>query len=318
MAKPSNSVHPNADAAIQRLTNLTFALLGSDRPREYEWVRSNVEGYENRTDVAFKRMITRDVVSLKRAGVPARAENGLVWVNKDAYELPPISFTDEEAFVLGLAGDLGTQGSLGAFARSGWTKIAAAGATRTFDEAPIAALDNDISRLDSDIVAAVTACVRAKTRMRFDYRPSPTADVQTRTMDPWGIVALNNRAYVVGFDVERQAPRSFRAVRVSNIRKVQVTDFTEADKPLQQVVEESLRGPVVDAVVTIEPGTCTELAAAGVTRADGALVFKGVERDWLVRTVASYAPHAVVDEPADVRDSVVALLRAAAQGGEEQ
>ena len=136
-------------------------------------------------------------------------------------------------------------------------------------------------------------------------------------MDPWGIVALNNRAYVVGFDVERQAPRSFRAVRVSNIRKVQATGFTEADKPLQQVVEESLRGPVVDAVVTIDPGTCTELAAAGEARADGALVFKGVERDWLVRTVASYAPHAVVQEPEDVRESVIALLRAAAQGGEE-
>ena len=317
MAKPSNIVHPNADAAIQRLTNLTFALLGSHRPREYEWVRNNVEGYENRSDVAFKRLIARDVVSLKRAGVPARAENGLVWVNKDAYELPPISFTDEEAFVLGLAGDLGKQGSLGAFARSGWTKIAAAGATRTFDEVPIAALDNDISRLDTDIVAAVTACVRAKTRMRFDYKPSPTADVQARTMDPWGIVALNNRAYVVGYDVERQAPRSFRAVRVSNIRKVQAHEFIAADKPLQQVVEESLRGPVVDAVVSIDPGTCTELVAAGDLRGDGALVFTAVERDWLVRTVASYAPHAVVQEPVDVRESVIGLLRAAAQGGEE-
>lgn len=305
-----------ANAAIQRLTNLTFALLGSSAPREYEWVRAHVEGYENRTDAAFSRLLARDVVSLKRAGVPARAENGLVWVNKDAYELPPISFTDEEAFVLGLAGDLGTHSSLGAFARSGWTKIAAAGATRTFDAPPIVALDNDISRLDPDIVAAVTACVRAKIRIRFDYRPSRTAPTHTRTMDPWGIVALNNRAYVVGYDVEREAPRSFRAVRVSNVRKVQASTFHEADEPLQQVVEKSLRGPVTDAKVRIDPDTCGELAAAGESNGDGTYSFTAVERDWLVRTAVSYAPHAVVEEPADVRADVIALLRVAAKEGE--
>ncbi|MCT1683903.1 WYL domain-containing protein [Corynebacterium appendicis] len=298
---------------IERLTNLTFALLGSATPREYEWVRNHVEGYKDRTDIALTRMLSRDVRSLRRAGVPARMENGLIWVDKDVYELPPIAFTDDEAFVLGLAGDLGTAGSLGAFARSGWTKIAAGGATRTFDAPPIAALDNDISRLDADTVTAVTACVRSNTRMRFTYRPSPTATPQTRTMDPWGIVALNNRAYVVGFDVERGAERSFRAVRVSDVRKVKADDFHQPDRPLQQVVEDSLRGPVVDAVIRVEEGTAHELVNAGTMRDDGTVALTNVERDWLVRTAASSAPDAVVVEPADVRADVVALLRAAAE-----
>ena len=297
---------------IERLTNLTFALLGSAKPREYEWVRSHVEGYKDRTDVALTRMLSRDVRSLRRAGVPARMENGLIWVDKDVYELPPISFTDEEAFVLGLAGDLGTSGSLGAFARSGWTKIAAGGATRTFDAPPIAALDNDISRLDAETVTAVTACVRSNTRMRFTYRSSPTAKEQTRTMDPWGIVALNNRAYVVGYDVEREAERSFRAIRVSDVRKVKASDFHHPDRPLQQVVEDSLRGPVVDATVRVEKDSAHELVAAGTLLDDGTVSLTSVERDWLVRTAASFAPDAVVLEPADVREDVADLLRTAA------
>lgn len=304
---------------VERLTNLTFALLGSSKPREYEWVRTHVDGYRDRTNIALSRILSRDVRSLRRAGVPARMENGLIWVDKDVYELPPISFTDEEAFVLGLAGDLGTAGSLGAFARSGWTKIAAGGATRTFDAPPIAALDNDISRLDAETVTAVTACVRSNTRMAFTYRPSPTAEPQTRTMDPWGIIALNNRAYVVGYDIERAAERSFRAVRVSNVRKVKAHDFHHPDRPLQQVVEDSLRGPVVDAVVTVDPGTAHELVAAGTVRDDGITVtLSAVERDWLVRTAASFAPHAVVQEPADVREDVTALLRAASGSGAEE
>lgn len=306
-----------ADPVIARLTNLTFALLGSDRPRDYDWISTKVEGYGGKTDTALKRMVARDIVSLKRAGVPARAENGLVWVDKDAYELPPIAFTEEEAFVLGLAGDLGTAGSLGAFARSGWTKIAAGGATRTFDAPPIAALDNDISRLDASVVQAVTACTRSKTRMKFAYRSSPMSPKQDRLMDPWGIVAVNNRAYVAGYDVERDAPRSFRAVRVSEIRKVHATDFHTTDTPLQQVVEDSLRGPVTDAVVDVDPNTCHELVAHAVSARGNRHEFVAVERDWLVRTAASFAPHAVVVDPVDVRADVVDLLEASTGSGKD-
>lgn len=295
---------------ITRLTNLTFALLGSARPRDYSWIGTHVEGYEDGSGEALSRMLQRDVRSLRRAGVPARIDNGEVWVDKDAYELPPIEFTEEEAFVLGMAGDLGTAGSLGAFARSGWTKIAAGGATRSFDEPPIAALDNDISRLDAATVTAVTACVRNETRMRFTYRQSPTSEPQTRTMDPWGIVALNNRAYVVGYDIDRDAERSFRAVRVSDVRKVQSRSFHRPDRPLQQIVEDSLRGPVVDAVVEVDPGTCHELVASAEPAGENRYRLTGVERDWLVRTAASFAPHAVVVEPEGVRGDVVKLLRA--------
>lgn len=306
---------------VPRLTNLTFALLGADRPRDYAWVGANVEGYEGKTESALNRMLSRDIRSIRRAGVPARMENGVIWVDKDAYELPPIEFSDEEAFVLGMAGDIGADGSLGAFARSGWTKIAAGGATRTFDAPPIAALDNDISRLDADIVTAVTACVRSRTRMRFDYRQSPTAEAQTRTMDPWGIVAHNNRAYVVGYDIDREAERSFRAVRVSNVRKVATNNFHPATRPLQRVVEDSLRGPLTGAVLKVEEGTAAELVANAQLRDDGLYSLDSVERDWLVRTAASFAPSVTVIAPEDVRADVIALLRAASgerEGGTDE
>ncbi|SDS07230.1 helix-turn-helix transcriptional regulator [Corynebacterium timonense] len=304
----------SADAeAIGRLTNLTFALLGAQRPRTYDWVYAHVDGYAPRTTDSFQRQLARDVDTLRRAGVPARMSHGLVWVLKDAYELPAIEFTDEEATVLGLAGDLGRGTSLGAFARSGWTKLAASGATRTFDSPALASVDNDVLRLDADTVTAVTACVRNRRRMIFDYAPSPTAATQKRTMDPWGIVALNNRAYVVGWDTDREAERAFRAMRVSNVRKATTSAYRGPDRPLQQVVEDALRGPVTDARVTIGGAVGEELAQRG-QREGETITLRAVERDWLVRTVASYAPDVTRVEPKDVLDDVVTLLKANSGG----
>ncbi|MEX3504018.1 helix-turn-helix transcriptional regulator [Corynebacterium sp. LK2510] len=295
--------------AIERLTNLTFALLGSERPRDYEWVYAHVSGYAPRATEAFQRQLNRDIQTIRRAGVPARMENGLVWVNKDAYELPPIEFTDEEATVLGLAGDLGRTGSLGAFARSGWAKLAASGATRTFDGPTLDSVDNDVLRLDAETVKDVTACVRAKSCMSFDYQPAPTAAPQRRTMAPWGIVALNNRAYVVGYDTERDGERAFRAMRVNNVRRT-AGRYVEPDRALQDIVEDILRGPVTDARITLDSGVGgAELAARGA-REGNEIVLAGVERDWLVRTLASLAPHVRRIEPEEVRVDVVKLLEA--------
>lgn len=294
---------------IERLTNLTFALLGAERPRDLDWVRAHVDGYRNTSTEAFQRKLARDVQTIRRAGVPARMENGLVWVDKDAYELPPIEFSDEEATVLGLAGDLGRSGSLGAFARSGWTKLAASGATRTFDSPPLSSVDNDVLRLDADTVKAVTACVRAQQRMTFDYAASPTAAPRKRSMYPWGIVALNNRAYIVGWDTDRQDTRVFRAMRVANVRKAEPGTYRGPERPLQDIVEDTLRGPVTDARVTLAGGGGEELAQKG-QRHGATITLRGVERDWLVRTLASLAAHVTAVEPEDVRKDVVKLLEA--------
>ncbi|TVS28516.1 helix-turn-helix transcriptional regulator [Corynebacterium sanguinis] len=311
----------NDDPAIDRLTNLTFALLGTQRPRDYEWVRGRVEGYKDYADsekgrASFHRQLNRDIQTIRRAGVPARMENGLVWVDKDAYTLPPIEFTDEEATVLGLAGDLGRERSLGAFARSGWTKLAASGATRSFDSPALASVDNDVIRLDAETVKGVTACVRAKKRMVFDYAPAPAADVQRRVMDPWGIVALNNRAYVVGWDAEREAERAFRAMRVSNVRVTSAERFHAASRPLADVVNDIMRGPVTDARIGVATSASFELETKG-TRVGDVVEFVGVERDWLVRTVASVAPDVFEIEPDDVRRDVIALLSATVEASDE-
>lgn len=52
---------------------------------------------------------------------------------------------------------------------------------------------------------------------------------------------------------------------------------------------------------------------AGEKQPDGTVMLYKVDKDWLVRTAAGYAPEVEVLEPAGVREEVISLLRTAAQ-----
>ena len=209
---------------VIRQVGLTFALLASPEKRDIAWVQSHVDGYGGRSRDAASHLIRRDVDELRRLWVPAHFADGQVWVDKDLYELPPVDLTAEEASAVGLAVDLSQPGTLGSFARSGWTKLAASGATRDFDAPTLVSVSNDIFQLRPDTLRAIVACVRNTQRMSFDFVRAPGKEPERRTVDPWGVVSLNNRAYFVGFDIERDDVRVFRLKKVSQVKKVRHTD----------------------------------------------------------------------------------------------
>ena len=245
-----------------------------------------------------------------------------MWVVKDLYELPAVDLTAEEASVVGLAADLSKPGSLGEFARSGWTKLAASGATRSMDAPALMSVSNDIFQLRPDTLRAIVKCVQAKQRISFDFVRAPGKDPERRVADPWGVVSLNNRAYFVGYDIDRDDVRVFRLKKVSKLKKVRHSDaFHERAGDLQALVEETLRGELIDATVTVTHGTGEELAQRG-SRTSGVgaggemdtITLRGVDRDWAVRTIANLAGTVVAVELSEVREDVVKLLRTALEG----
>ena len=296
---------------IIRQVGLTFALLNSPEKRDVAWVQRHVDGYGGRSRDAAGHLIRRDVAELRRLWVPAHFVDGEVWVDKDLYELPPVDLTAEEASVVGLAVDLSQPGTLGSFARSGWTKLAASGATRTLDAPTLVSVSNDIFQLRPETLRAIVACVRNKQRMSFDFVRAPGKDPERRVVDPWGVVSLNNRAYFVGYDIDRGAERVFRVKKISQVKRVNTSEqFHEQERELQSIVEASLRGDLVDATVTVANGAGEELAMRG-KRIDDTITLTSVDRDWVVRAIASIAGSVIAVEPAGVREDVVKLLRSA-------
>lgn len=296
---------------IIRQVGLTFALLNSPEKRDIAWVQRHVDGYGGRSRDAAGHLIRRDVAELRRLWVPAHFVDGEVWVDKDLYELPPVDLTAEEASVVGLAVDLSQPGTLGSFARSGWTKLAASGATRNLDAPTLVSVSNDIFQLRPETLRAIVACVRNKQRMSFDFVRAPGKDPERRVVDPWGVVSLNNRAYFVGYDIDRGAERVFRVKKISQVKRVNTSEqFHEQERELQSIVEASLRGDLVDATVTVANGAGEELAMRG-KRIDDTITLTSVDRDWVVRAIASIAGSVIAVEPAGVREDVVKLLRSA-------
>lgn len=306
--------------AVTRLTNLAFALLDADRNGGRmltpAWIRDHVDGYQDLGREAFLTKLRRDIDTLARAGVPLESATGTDGVTtyrllSDRYDLPEVSFTAAEAAVLGLAGEMGRSSELGAFARSGWTKLAAAGVRRDLSQAPVFTTVSDLHRLPPALLKDLLTIIRQGLRMSFDYVATPTAAPVRRVMDPWGLVTLHDRLYLVGHDIDRDQPRVFRLRRIRGVKASRTpATHTEPPQDLQTIVEDSLRaGRVrVDAVLTIPENTALELAAAGTRRDDGLVELIDVDRDWLARTAAGFAPGVIVHEPADVRAEIITLL----------
>lgn len=311
------------DRPIERLTNLTFAFLGADKTgRRFlsaDWIRRNVKGYGDKNQHAAQKQLSRDIAALSRAGVPVETvadEEGTSYrLQADDYPLPEVQFTPDEAAMLGLAGEIGQTGELAAFTRSGWTKLAASGASRALSSTPVFNSVNDLSRLAPQQLETLLEASRNECRISFNYHSDQITEPTRRQMDPWGIVNHRDRLYLVGFDPDRHAPRSFRIFRVSGITPVAPAEYPRGKQDLQQIVADSLRirRELIDAELRVEEGQARELTERAESLGQGRWRMTDVDRNWLLRTAAGHAPAAVVEEPPDLRDEIQAMIRQAGE-----
>lgn len=323
------------DPGLERLTNLTFAFLNAEQMNNKfltaPWVRAHVAGYEDMNDAAFNKAFKRDRQVLARVGVPIEtiaeyaAPDGTIHpayrLSAEKYALPPVQFTEAEATVLGLAGDMGMTKELAAFARSGWTKIAASGATRELSLGADYTTVGDINTISAQALDVILRACSTGKRLTFAYTPSPEQPAQQRTMDPWGLVPLRNRLYLVGFDLDRDAVRVFRINRLNDFaRDGNATHPAPTGTNLQSIVEASLRRgrTLIDALVAVRPDSAPELqdllapAPAEAPGLPGYAVWQlhDVDRGWLIRYAAAHAPDVLVVAPGDVQAEVRAALSA--------
>lgn len=331
---------PKRNYQLERITNLTFAFLqAANQGRGYinaDYVIKQVPGYRKdeagnirKTETA-QTMFSRDCANLIAAGVPlesVRVHGQVAWrLQTEEYELPSVSFSPEEGTVLALAGKMGDGKQLASFSRSGWTKIAASGVQSelkaTNNYTPI----NDWSTLtakDFDLIS--TACTEKK-RISFFYQPNTASDYTERWMDPWGIVTVRDRLYLVGYDLDRQAPRCFRITRVFDLSlidpaHVDLEPYGQFQLPapntsLIELVEAQLRAGLhlIDAVVLVEPGKAEVIRSHGEHLGDDRYRLIDVDADWLARQAAALAPKVLVESPPELIEKVKDLLKEARDG----
>lgn len=303
----------------ERLLNLLAALLESRSGLTTEEILSERSlGYEGATESA-RKAFERDKKSLRAMGVPldqvGSNDEYRYRVDPDAYYLPDLGLTNDEAAALHLAvtaislGNDDGEAGHGALMKLGGREGERA---QTIAELPIA-----------PALAPVFEATRRRAPVRFDYKG------ERRHVEPWGLSSKRGRWYVVGFDREREQMRVFRADRIDGAVEIGDDDSFEVPddfRPEAELAEEPWQlsgGDPVPVRVRIDPGRAADLAARAHRAADvewerdgGAIVTLVVTNgDGLRSLVFEYLEHAEVLDPPDVRADVVAWLESIVDAG---
>lgn len=314
--------------------NLFILLLVSRNYVSKDQIRDAIEEYRSAPSVdAFEKKFERDKEELRAIGIPIEVgsldkffddEVGYR-VRRDAYELPDIEFTSDEVAVLGLAARVWEHAGLAATTAEAVLKLRTAG-----HQADTEVLDAVHLRLPT-VEAAFDPMLRAtqeRIPVRFDYRRPGAAAKETRHLQPWGVITSQGRWYVIGHDVDRNAPRMFRLSRILG----EVLD----DGPPQtyevpagtdvRALSRSLAPPPsedIKVTVLARAGTATGLRrwASSISPSDrrgwDELELVGRSERELVGTLLGYGDAVEVVGPDSVRETVAARVRAlaAAQAG---
>lgn len=310
----------------ERLVNLVICLLSTRRFLTAAQIAATVPGYEHdpsdpKDHEAFQRKFERDKAELRELGVPLETGTASVFDTESGYRiahreyaLPDIHLEPDEAAAVGIAGRLWQHAGLAAAASSGLAKLRAAG----IDVDPQATLGMEpVVRVDPAF-GPLTAAARERRVVTFGYRIPERDGTTTRHLQPWGVVCWRGRWYVVGHDLDRDAPRCFRLSRV--VGAVRATGPAGAYRPPEGVELISYvarwSGPVERtgrATLLVRPGRAAGLrrwARDAVPGPDGdRLVVPYADAEFLAGQIVGYGADVRVLDPPEVRDAVIQRLK---------
>lgn len=338
-----STVAPTKISKVERLMNLVIAMLSTRGYLTAEWVRANVIGYGDcPTDEAFSRMFERDKSELRDLGIPletGRASGSDAVegyrIKPDAYALPEIDLTPDEAATVAVATQLWRSPERVTATQSALLKLRAAGVD--VDPAAGVAITTGAGpaglRGSEEVLGALLAAIDTGQAVRFRHRPNPIEPYTVRTVEPWGVVTARGRWYLVGHDRDRDDTRTFRLSRIADVRPagepgaVRRPDGVDLRGTVERAVDRAGDRAIGDtagagqARVWVADGQATELRRIGrpvgrrsVGGRDGDVIELELGmRDWLAREITGFGAAALVLEPDSLRADVLARLAAQAR-----
>ena len=308
----------------ERLLSLVVCLLSSRRYLTASQIRDAVPGYPQAFE-AFKRMFERDKDELRELGIPLETgHNGGsdeeigYRIPRQAYELPEIVLTPDEAAVLGLAARVWRRAELAGAAAGGLMKLRAAGIDA--EEATAPGIEPRL-QTGGPAFAPLWEAVRDSRPVTFDYQAAGRPVPQRRNLEPWGVVSTGGSWYVVGFDTDRGEERVFRLSRIAGpvtfagpAGSVAVPEGTDVQRSVR---DWNFDPPAVrTAVLHVRRGAgyglrrratsdepCADHGGWDQVRAP----FTDV--GWYADYIASFGADAVVLEPVELREAVIGRLK---------
>jgi proteasome accessory factor B len=331
-----------ATSKVERLVNLVIALLSTRGFITADKIRSSVAGYSDSPSAeAFSRMFERDKNELRDLGIPLEVGRVSVLdptegyrINRDAYALPPVELTPDEAAAVAVATQLWESPELITATQGALLKLRAAGVdVDPFEEGAPVAIASPAGvpglRGSEDVLGILLSAIDSRQAVQFPHRPSRAEPYTKRTVEPWGVVTERGRWYLVGHDRDRDDTRVFRLSRigaevaaVGPTGAITIPDDVDLRRIVAQTVSEVSAAPgggtarvwVADGRATALRRDGTSIAARQLAGRDGEVLELNIgSADQLARDIAGHGADAVVLEPQSLCEDVLARLRAHAE-----
>lgn len=173
---------------------------------------------------------------------------------------------------------------------------------------------------DEQILITLRECAERKNKCRMVHRRGDAAESTERVVHPYAVLPVRGAWFLVAHCERSSGMRFFRIDRVESAERLDDAFQPRSDFDLDAVLsgDRAFVSPSAERlVVRYSPRIARWIGERedGETAADGSLVVSHPLADdaWAVRHVLQYGPEAVVLEPARVRESLVATLRAMAR-----
>lgn len=313
------------------LTLLELLQSGGTRTSAELAERLNVDG----------RTVRRYVEHLRALGIPVDSVRGRYGGYRLArhYRMPPLMLTDEEA--LAVVWGLLLTGRPGSGPASiGDVEAATSKVRRVLPPALARQIDAVVETVNftggrigeaertgggeeasARVLLGLARAAGDRRPIAFDYLPR-NGRARSRTVHPHGIVAVQGLLYLTGYDVGRQAERTFRLDRIAGLRLLEGTFEVPADlNPVRRVVGPLAPGPgrhevsvLVDAdamqVRALFPETLASVEPATGVAGNGhwLRIFVRAERlEWVAGRLAALDRPFVIEQPEALHGVLAAL-----------
>ena len=202
---------------IERLINLTIALLATKRYLTKSEIFRSVDGYEGSTE-AMERMFERDKDDLRNLGViievgsfdPLFQDEVGYRIKPEGYALNLGEISGVEIALLSLAAEAWRGAALDDAAHSALTKLHSMGVESDLDTLPAISPRLNPTHTDFQVIALA---ISKREAITFSYLSSSMV-AQSRTIEPYAIATRNSHWYLAGRDVEKRELRRFRLDRI--------------------------------------------------------------------------------------------------------
>lgn len=274
-----------------------------------------------------ERTIRRDVDHLRNLGYAVEARRGAVGgyqLGSGGSAVPPLILDREESVALAVcvraaAGDsvTGVAEAAGrALAKLRHTLPPQARAEADALAATTLRLPSHGDTVDHEVLLTVSAACRVPERLHLQYR-SGAGVVTDRRIEPYRVVNVERRWYLVAHDLDRRAWRTFRLDRMDHVRRTgHGVVFRDPPEPASYVREAITTAPYryravvvvhgpIDAVAERVPasvGMLEEIADATTRVTAGA-----DDLEYLIVHLGSIGFDFAVEEPPELRDAMRAV-----------